>query len=74
MPKGKVLLSGKDFALQVADKGFCFPVVPASEISFRSRISLSDEKFSVYVKNRINCCPSFAYNLIPIIVILLFIL
>lgn len=28
-------LSGKDFALQVADKGFCFPVVPANEIKLQ---------------------------------------
>lgn len=31
MPAGKDLLSSKDFALQVADKGFCFPVVPENE-------------------------------------------
>lgn len=40
MPEGRGLLSGKDFALQVADKGFWFPVVPANEISFSSRIYL----------------------------------
>lgn len=31
MPAGKGLLSSKDFSLQVADKGFCFPVVPENE-------------------------------------------
>lgn len=39
LPEGKGLLSGKDFALQVADNGFCFPVVTANEIIFGSRIS-----------------------------------
>lgn len=31
MPSGKGLLSRKDFALQGADKGFCFRVVPENE-------------------------------------------
>lgn len=29
--QGRVLPSSKDFSLQVADKGFCFPVVPENE-------------------------------------------
>lgn len=64
MPKGNGLLSSKNFALQVADKEFFFfPVVLANEINFNPRIFLFNEKFSEYVKNRINYCPKFAYRL-----------